>query len=140
MNFLQSREHCDLFFRCVAVLESHFSVVTSLAFSQSGETMIRLGVLYCMGFYTFSWLRELKLDIAQPLWVRGRNPSVILFQEKLSEKKDKSPCNNLETKIIWISGNQWGLISQMIFKSIYQTSYGSSFWWHFFHISLKSSG
>ncbi|XP_058940240.2 transducin beta-like protein 3 isoform X1 [Pocillopora verrucosa] len=26
--------------RCVAVLESHFSVVTSLAFSQSGETMI----------------------------------------------------------------------------------------------------
>lgn len=76
--------------------------------------MIRLGVLYGMGFYTN--LCELKLDIAQPLWVRERNPSVILFQEKLSEKKHKSPCNNLETKIIWISGNQWGLISQMIFK------------------------
>ena len=68
--------------------------------------MIRLGVLYCMRFYTFSWLCELKLDIAQPLWVLERNPSVILFQEKLSEKKEKSPCNNLETKIIWISGKQ----------------------------------
>ena len=30
-----------IFDRCVAVLESHFSAITSLAFSSSGDSMIR---------------------------------------------------------------------------------------------------